>query len=144
LLDPIVTSNLPTSLPSRWLAYLDAWFSSGLRISHPPSDFECILNEPIWFNRFLYLQTDSKHGRILKKELEERLSHRGFTHLSDLVAFMPPAGSDASPWLTKEDAIFITGSPSLGAAIYSIIDLIPHEWSRIVRLKIREPFFVGE
>jgi hypothetical protein len=28
----------------------------------PPSDFECILNEPIWFNprfnRFLYIQTE--------------------------------------------------------------------------------------
>lgn len=45
LLDPTVTSNLPTSLPSRWLAYLDAWFSSGLRISPSPSDCECILNE---------------------------------------------------------------------------------------------------
>jgi hypothetical protein len=93
---------------------------------------------------FLYLKTDSKHGRLFNKDTEERLINRGYNHLSDLLAFMPPAGSGASPWLTKEDAIFSTGSPSLGAAIYSHIDLIPHEWSRIVPLKIREPFLEND
>jgi hypothetical protein len=36
----------------------------------------------------------------------------------------------------------LTGSTSLGAAIHSIIGLIPYEWSRIVKLKICEPFHV--
>jgi hypothetical protein len=143
LADPTIISTL-NSLPSRWLSYLTGWFSSGLRIAAPPADFDCILNESIWFNRFLYFKTDSKHGRLLNKDTEERLIKRAYTHLSDLLAFMPPTEAGASPWLTKEDAIFLTCSPSLGAAIYSLIDLVRHEWSRIVRLKVREPFSENE
>jgi hypothetical protein len=117
LVDPSICSNI-TSLPTRWLAYLHAWFSSGVKVAPPPSDYECILNEPIWFNRFLHFEHDTKHGRLLKKETEELLIKRGYTHLSDFIAFSPPAGAGASPWLTKEDAILQTGSRSLGAAIF--------------------------
>jgi hypothetical protein len=72
------------------------------------------------------------------------LISRGFTHLNDLLAFTPPASVGCSPWLTKEDAVLKTGSAALGAALYSIIDLTPHEWSKIVRRKIREPFSSGD
>lgn len=43
-------------------------------------------HEPIWFNRFLYLPSDIRRGRILKKELERNLVSRGFNHLSDLLS----------------------------------------------------------
>jgi hypothetical protein len=118
---------------TRWLSYLIAWFSSGLKIAAPPADNDCILNEPIWFNRFLYLKADTKHGRLLKKDTEERLIKRGFTHLSDLCLLQDLARCHDG---LKKPAIFLTGSPSLGAAIYSFIDLSPYEWSRIVKLKI--------
>jgi hypothetical protein len=121
---------------------------NNLHVSPPPLDYDCILNEPIWFNRFLYLPSDPKHGRpdgrLLKKDIENNLIERGFTHLLHLLAFMPPANPTGSPWLTTEDAIFNTGSKKLGAALISIIDLIPVEWSRIVRLKICESFLPNE
>jgi hypothetical protein len=60
LLDPSCISCIQSYLPERWTAYLRAWFCSGLQVASPPIDYECILNEPIWFNRFLYLQTDPK------------------------------------------------------------------------------------
>jgi hypothetical protein len=123
---------------------LQSWFASKLIVSPPPPDFDCILNEPICFNRFLYLPTNPKRGRLLKEDVEKNLIDRGFTHLSHLLAFMPTADTTSSPWLTKEDAIFKTGSQKLGAALLSIIDLIPFEWTRAVKLKIREPFQVGE
>jgi hypothetical protein len=72
LVDPsILTYKI--SFSPRWHAYLQAWFASGLAISPPPQDFECILNESIWFNRFLYLPSDTKRGRLLNKNLEEQL-----------------------------------------------------------------------
>jgi hypothetical protein len=53
-------------------------------VSPPPLDYECILNEPIWFNRFLYLSSDDCHGRLLNKDLKKWLINRGFTHLKHL------------------------------------------------------------
>jgi hypothetical protein len=61
MVDPSIL-NQKIALPSRWQAYLAAWFASGLRVTAPSNDFECILNEPIWFNRFLYLSSDPKRG----------------------------------------------------------------------------------
>lgn len=69
LVDPCSIS-IVDALPARWAAYFAAWLSSGLCVRPPPLDFECILNEPIWFNRFLYLSHNAKRGRLLKKEVE--------------------------------------------------------------------------
>jgi hypothetical protein len=80
LVDPSIL-NQKYALSSRWQAYLAAWFASGLIVT-APDDFECILNEPIWFNRFLYLSSDTKHGRYLNKSLEDQLIRRGLTHLT--------------------------------------------------------------
>lgn len=137
--DSCVVSIVDT-LPPRWAAYFASWLSSGLLVSPPPLDYECILNEPIWFNRFLYLNhNDSKRGRLLKKDVEISLIRRGFLHLSDLLSTSFSAGN-SSPWLTKEEAIFKAGSTRLGNHIYSLIGLIPSAWSTIVKRKSREPF----
>jgi hypothetical protein len=50
----------------------------------------------------------------------------------------------SSPWLSKEDAIFSCGSKMLGLALYSVIGLIPYQWSHIVLRRIREPFVSGD
>jgi hypothetical protein len=70
-----------------------AWFEASTTVFPPPLDFECILNEPIWFNRFLYLHTDTKRGHLLNKDTEKRLIERGFTHLSDLLSPSTSAGA---------------------------------------------------
>lgn len=84
--------------------------------------------EPIWFNRFLYLKTDSKHGRFLKKETEFNLISKGFLHLSDLLTPLPSAGS-TSLWLSREAAILKANFVKLGPAIFSAIDLLLPECS---------------
>jgi hypothetical protein len=142
LTDRSIISTLQTG-PSRWFSYLAAWFDSGLLVAPPPSDYDCILNEPIWFNRFLYLVSNSKHGRLLDKNIENSLIRRGFLHLSDLLSMSPSTGS-SSPWLSEEDAIFKAGSTKLGSGLFSIINLIPADWSNIVRKKIRESFRIGD
>jgi hypothetical protein len=139
LADPSITR---VGRASRWVSYLKAWFNTGMIVCPPPPDFECILNEPIWFNRFLYLHTDSKHGLHLKKETQESLIHSGFTHLSDLLSSIPSAGQ--SPWLTEEEAFQKTGSKKLGSALMSVVDLIPLEWSSVEFNRSREPLQISD
>lgn len=91
-------------------------------------------------NRSLYLPTDSTHGRLLKADLERQLVRRGLTHLSHLLSPLPPTGPSYSPWLSRDEAIFTMGSKRIGDAVSSLIELIPHEWTKLVRLKMREPF----
>jgi hypothetical protein len=112
-------------------------------VAAPPLDFECILNEPIWFNRFLYFHTDTKRGLFLKKDTQNKLIRKGIMHLADLLSPIPSAGR-YSPWLTSEEANLKNGSIKLGSALMSVIDLIPHEWSSVVRKKRREPLQIGD
>jgi hypothetical protein len=145
LTDPTILKTFPSSLPSRWHSYLHSWFSGGLLVAPPPLDYECILNEPIWFNRFLYLPTDDRHGRLLNKDLEKWLVNRGFTHLKNLRSRSPPAaGSYESPCLSPDEAIFEAGSRQLGAALSCIIELSPPHWSYVVMNRSREPFQCGD
>jgi hypothetical protein len=142
LLDPSSISCIQSSLPERWTAYLRAWFCSGLKVAPPPLDHECILNEPIWFNRFLYLQSDSKHGRLPNKQSEDDLIKKAITHISDLLA--PSPSADESPWLSREDAILKADSVNLGASLHSLTTLTPHEWTQVVRSTKREPFLIND
>lgn len=111
------------SLSGRWLAYLESWLTMGLTVSAPPLDFECILNEPIWFNRFLYLSSDVNCGRLLKAELERSLMSKGFMHLKDLCTSSQSTGA-SSPWLSREEATLKAGSRRLGEALLTLIGLI--------------------
>lgn len=95
----------------------------GLTVSAPPLDFECILNEPIWFNRFLYLSSDVNCGRLLKAELERSLMSKGFMHLKDLCTSSQSTGA-SSPWLSREEATLKAGSRRLGEALLTLIGLI--------------------
>jgi hypothetical protein len=142
LTDPSILQSAADRLPERWYAYMEAWLSSGLMVSPPPLDDECILNEPIWFNRFLYLPTDTKRGTLLNPGLEKALLSRGFTHLADLISSQLPAGNYDSPWLSLDEATFKAGSRRLGNALLSIIGLIPHAWSLVVSSRSREPFCI--
>jgi hypothetical protein len=123
---------------------MEAWLSSGLIVSPPPLDYECILNEPIWFNRFLYLPNDTKRGGLINPGLEKALLSRGFTHLADLLSSQLPAGKYDSPWLSLDEASFKAGSKRLGNALLSIIGLIHHAWSRVVSSRSREPFCIDD
>jgi hypothetical protein len=106
-------------------------------------DFHCILNEPIWFNRFLYLPTDKTHGRILKTVLEVKLVKKGFLHLKDFYS-LSNSTNGSSHWLSRVEAIAKTGTIRLFEALMSIIGLVPASWSKVVISKSREPFQVGD
>jgi hypothetical protein len=49
-----------------------------------------------------------------------------------------------SPWLSRNDAITLTGSSKLADALMSLIELIPQSWTDVVRRKLREPFLYDE
>jgi hypothetical protein len=104
LADPSIVESLSSSLSSRWSSYLEAWLSGTLKIGASPMEFHCILNEPILFNRFLYLLCNKTHGRILKSDLEVKLVKKGFLHLKDLYSFSNSTGG-SSPWLSRVEAI---------------------------------------
>jgi hypothetical protein len=47
------------SIPSRWKSYLTGWFAPGFSVAEPPLDFDCILNEYLWFNHFMKRKMDN-------------------------------------------------------------------------------------
>jgi hypothetical protein len=122
---------------------LEAWLTGGLQISTPPLDFDCILNEPIWFNRHVYLPSDKDHGRLLKADLEIKLANKGFMHLKDLCSSSNSSDASSS-WLSKEEAVVKIGSKRLGDALMSLIGIIPAGWMQVIKSKSREPFQIGE
>jgi hypothetical protein len=146
MVDPSLIPVLKSStFPTRWFSFLQSWLSSGLVVSPPPLDFECILNEPIWFNRFLYLPSDEKRGRLRSKTLETSLSERGFCHIKDLLCSISCAGRLLnSPWLSRTEALTLTGSSKMTDALMSLIELILHSWTDVVRRKLHEPFLCDE
>jgi hypothetical protein len=85
LANPIITKSFGTD-PDRWLSYLNAWLHSGFSVSPPPKDFHCILNESLWFNRFIFDPDRNTRGRSFTKSIEVRLIKLGFTHVRDLLS----------------------------------------------------------
>jgi hypothetical protein len=53
------------SIPSRWKSYLTGWFAPGFYVAEPPLDFDCILNESLWFNRFIKKKNGQSFGHYL-------------------------------------------------------------------------------
>jgi hypothetical protein len=94
---------------------LQAWLQSGLQIAPPPKDYRCILNEPIWFSRFLIAEERNKHGRFFNKDIECRLVNLGISHLSDLVSL--DQSKTGFRWMSSFEAEVKTRSKVLGKAI---------------------------
>jgi hypothetical protein len=121
---------------------LQAWLQSGLQIAPPPKDYRCILNEPIWFSRFLIAEERKKHGRFFNTDIECKLLNLGISHLFDLMS-LDQSGTGFR-WMSPFEAEVKTRSKVLGKAITKIIAMIPIHWNHIVYNEIQEPFYIGE
>jgi hypothetical protein len=57
----IADNSVPTlkSIPSRWKSYLTGWLAPGFSVAESPLDFDCILNESLWFNRFIKMKMEN-------------------------------------------------------------------------------------
>lgn len=71
------------SIPFRWKSYLEAWFMEGLVVNPPPIDFDCLLNEPLWFNRFIKKDNGSSFGHYLIHE--KTISNNGPLFIANVV-----------------------------------------------------------
>jgi hypothetical protein len=113
-----------------------------LQVHDRPKDYRCILNEPIWFSKFLIAEERNKSGRFFNKDIECRLVNLGISHLSDLVSL--DQSQTRFCWISPFEAEVKTRSKVLGKAITKIIAMILIYWSHIVYNKIREAFHMGD
>jgi hypothetical protein len=128
----------------RWFGFLQAWLQSGFYFAAPPKDYQCILNESIWFNLHLTYLNVNKKGRPFGKPIEDKLIRCGFTHIFDLLSSTADASSELK-FISFDEAQARTGSKKLAKVIHKIIyEIIPFRWLMIVNRKIREPFQAGE
>jgi hypothetical protein len=91
---------------------LRAWLlESGFTVSPPRKDFHCILNESLWFNRFIFGPDRNTRGRSFTISTEDRLIKLGFTHVHD---FISTCVTDDKLWfMSHAEAESRTGSKIL-------------------------------
>jgi hypothetical protein len=96
------------SIPSRWKHYLTGWFDAGLCVSPPVMDYECLLNESLWFNRFIRRENDNTFGHHLS---HERIALNGGPRfIADLVRFKSPSDHSKLQFLDKDELRILYGA----------------------------------
>lgn len=128
-------------LPSRWKCYLQGWFAEGFEVADPRMDFECLLNESLWFNRFILKKDDGKpFGHYLTQS--RLVQDGGPLHISDVVTRRDCFPSN----LTFLDAAELRSKfgKTTAKILQELIDCIPLGWYRVIWNKVREPFQPGD
>jgi hypothetical protein len=111
-------------------------------VSPPPKDFYCILNESLWFNRFILDPDRNTRGRSFTKSIVDKLIKLGFTHVRDLLSTQV---TDDKLWfMSHAEAESRTGSKVLANTITKKIFFLLPTWGLILHNKIREPFCTGD
>jgi hypothetical protein len=124
----------------RWLAYLSSWFSSGILISPPPLDFECLMNKPLWFNRVIRKPNGNTFGHALTYH---RLTfQQNISSTADLVVSKTYDPSKLH-FMRREELRLKYGASTV-KLLTELIDCIPYEWRPTIFHKMREAFQVGE
>jgi hypothetical protein len=127
------------SIPARWKLYLEAWFAEGLVVKPPPMDFDCLLNDLLWFSRFIKKDNSSSFGHYLTHE--KLISNNGPLFIADVVVksaysshlcFMDRASLQA-----KYDA-------TTAKILVDLITCIPISWRIAIQNKTREKFTENE
>jgi hypothetical protein len=79
-------------------------------VSPPLKDFHCILNESLWFNRFIFYPDRNTRGRSFTISIEDKLIKLDFTHVRDLLSTQV---TDDKLWfMSHAEAESRTGSKS--------------------------------
>jgi hypothetical protein len=66
---------------------LTGWFAPGISAAEPPLDFVCILNESLWFNRFIRKENGQSFGHYLTHR--KTISNGGPFFILDVVKKSP-------------------------------------------------------
>ena len=127
------------SIPPRWKLYLEAWFAEGLIVNPPPMDFECLLNEPLWFNRFITKENGSSFGHYLTHD--KIISNNGPRFIADVVA---KSTYSSELHFMNRDSLRAKYDAATAKILAELIDCIPTPWRVIVRRKTREKFIENE
>lgn len=132
-------SVLKSYFPSnRWALYLRAWLLSNLNVAQPPSDFECILNEALWYNRFIL---DANGVPYKPPKSAVLLTNPPPIFIADIVA-RDSASVVTTSKLRFLDApeLYIKHGPRMAQQILRIIPSISVYWRKCLTAKIREAF----
>jgi hypothetical protein len=126
------------SIPSRWKSYLTGWFAPGLSVAEPPMDFECLLNESLWFNRFIRKENGQSFGHYLTHQ--KTVSNGGPFFISDIVKKFAPGGACIKLTFLNEPELRAKYDANTAKVLVSLIECIPLHWRAVIYTKVREPF----
>jgi hypothetical protein len=120
---------------------LTGWFASGFSVAEPPLDFDCILIESLWFNRFNKKETGQSFGRYLTHQ--KAISNGSPFSISDVVKKSPPNYNTKLTFL-DEAKMRAKYDANMSKVLLSIIECIPLHWRAAIHSKVREPFLPNE
>jgi hypothetical protein len=125
------------SIPSRWRSYLAGWFAEGLCVAPPPQDFDCLLNEPLWFNRFIKKVNGLSFGHYLTHD--KIVSNSGPCFILDVVTRSTPGSPSKLRFLNRLE-LRAKYDAATAKVLDHLIECIPIQWQLSIAGKVREPF----
>lgn len=129
------------SIPPRWKHYLTGWFEAGFCVSPPPLDYECLLNESLWFNRFIRKENENTFGHHLT---HERIALNGGPRfIADLVTCRSPSDRSRLRFKDKDELRILYGATT-AKVLDHLIKRIPGRWCYTITMKVREPFQIDD
>jgi hypothetical protein len=111
----------------------------GLVVNPPPIDFDCLLNEPLWFNRFIKKDNGSSFGHYLTHE--KIISNNGPLFIADVVV-----KSAYSSHLCFMDRANLQAKYDVAIAkvLIDLTTCIPIFWRIAIQDRTREKFIENE
>jgi hypothetical protein len=128
------------TFPSRWKSYFQGWFSPGFHVSSPPLDYECLLNESLWFNRFIKKENGLSFGHYLSHG--RFITDDGPRFIADIVVRSTVSPSQLR--FLNADELRIRFGSELAKILVDLIQCIPIGWRCIIFRKTREPFQIND
>jgi hypothetical protein len=110
-------------------------------VAKPPLDYDCILNESLWFNRFVKKEIGQSFDRYLTHQ--KTISNGGPFFISDVVK-KSPSGYNTRLTFLDEAEMRAKYNANMAKVLLSIIECIPVRWHAAIHSKVREPFLPNE
>lgn len=127
------------AIPARWKSYLEGWFAEGFLVEAPPKDYECLLNESLWFNRFILKKDGKPFGHYLS--FANMVLQGGPFHVHDIVT---KSEFHSKLRFLNHDELRSRFGATVAKVVLDIIKCVPIGWRLLIADKVREPFQIND